>query len=102
MYLIIEGNVELSNETGVGETVTIGVLGPKQPFGETTALDGSPSSITAQVIFDEVRVLALQGESLTTGEIVSRDRHRAAACIQCPRSFAGKYAFENGLSWLGR
>lgn len=65
MYLIIEGNVELSNETGIGETVTIGVLGPKQAFGETTALDGSPSSITAQVIFDEVRVLTLQGESLS-------------------------------------
>lgn len=65
MYLIIEGNVELSNETGSGETGTIGVLGPKQAFGETTALDGSPSSITAQVIFDEVRVLALQGESLS-------------------------------------
>ncbi|NOV01558.1 HEAT repeat domain-containing protein [Paenibacillus planticolens] len=65
MYLIIEGNVELSNETGAGETGTIGVLGPKQAFGETTALDGSPSSITAQVIFDEVRVLALQGESLS-------------------------------------
>ncbi|MBA2943017.1 cyclic nucleotide-binding domain-containing protein [Paenibacillus sp. CGMCC 1.16610] len=65
MYLIIEGNVELSNETGVGETVTIGVLGPKQPFGETTALDGSPSAVTAQAIFDEVRVLALQGESLS-------------------------------------
>lgn len=65
MYLIIEGNVELSNETGVGETGTIGVLGPKQAFGETTALDGSPSSITAQAIFDEVRVLALQGESLS-------------------------------------
>ncbi|WP_310188357.1 cyclic nucleotide-binding domain-containing protein [Bacillus sp. 3255] len=65
MYLIIEGNVELSNETGSGETGTIGVLGPKQAFGETTALDGSPSSITAQAIFDEVRVLALQGESLS-------------------------------------
>ncbi|MGO4268649.1 Crp/Fnr family transcriptional regulator, partial [Paenibacillus sp. TAF58] len=65
MYLIIEGNVELSNETGIGETVTIGVLGPKQAFGETTALDGSPSSVTAQVIFDEVRVLTLQGESLS-------------------------------------
>ena len=65
MYLIIEGNVELSNETGVGETVTIGVLGPKQAVGETTALDGSPSSITAQAIFDEVRVLTLQGESLS-------------------------------------
>ncbi|MEW9700857.1 HEAT repeat domain-containing protein [Paenibacillus sp. SI8] len=65
MYLIIEGNVELSNETGVGEAVTIGVLGPKQALGETTALDGTPSSITAQVIFDEVRVLSLQGESLS-------------------------------------
>ncbi|WP_079410612.1 HEAT repeat domain-containing protein [Paenibacillus ferrarius] len=65
MYLIIEGNVELSNETGEGETGTIGVLGPKQALGETTALDGSPSSITAQVIFDEVRVLTLQGESLS-------------------------------------
>ncbi|MBP1966268.1 HEAT repeat domain-containing protein [Paenibacillus aceris] len=65
MYLIIEGNVELSNETGVGETGTIGVLGPKQALGETTALDGSPSSITAQAIFDEVRVLVLQGESLS-------------------------------------
>ncbi|NOU66020.1 MFS transporter [Paenibacillus sp. LMG 31461] len=65
MYLLIEGHVELSNETGVGETSTIGVLGPKQAVGETTALDGSPSSVTAQVIFDEVRVLTLQGESLS-------------------------------------
>lgn len=65
MYLIIEGHVELSNETGVGETATIGVLGAKQAVGETTALDGSPSSVTAQAIFDEVRVLALQGESLS-------------------------------------
>ncbi|MDR6552030.1 HEAT repeat domain-containing protein [Paenibacillus qinlingensis] len=65
MYLLIEGHVELSNETGVGETATIGVLGPKQAVGETTALDGSPSSVTAQAIFDEVRVLTLQGESLS-------------------------------------
>ncbi|MGG1513884.1 cyclic nucleotide-binding domain-containing protein [Paenibacillus oryzisoli] len=65
MYLIIEGHVELSNATGQGETATIGVLGPKQAVGETTALDGSPSAITAQVIFDEVRVLTLQGESLS-------------------------------------
>ncbi|OCT11289.1 hypothetical protein A8709_06330 [Paenibacillus pectinilyticus] len=65
MYLIIEGHVELSNETGVGETATIGVLGAKQAVGETTALDGSPSSVTAQAIFDEVRVLSLQGESLS-------------------------------------
>ncbi|MCD1260511.1 cyclic nucleotide-binding domain-containing protein [Paenibacillus athensensis] len=65
MYLIIEGNVELSNETGGEEAGTIGVLGPKMAFGETTALDQSPSAVTAQAIFDEVRVLALQGESLS-------------------------------------
>ncbi|UJF34104.1 MFS transporter [Paenibacillus hexagrammi] len=65
MYLIVEGHVELSSETGEGEAGTIGVLGPKQSFGENTVLDGAPSSITAQAIFDEVRVLSLQGESLS-------------------------------------
>jgi hypothetical protein len=64
MYLIIEGNVELSSETPDGGGGTIGVLGPKQVFGETTALDQSPSAVTAQAIFDDVRVLALQGEGL--------------------------------------
>ncbi|MNW14062.1 hypothetical protein D3C71_2121800 [compost metagenome] len=34
-------------------------------MGETSAFDGSPSSVTAQAIFDEVRVLALQGEQLS-------------------------------------
>jgi CRP-like cAMP-binding protein len=65
MYLIVEGNVELSNETEEGGGGTIGVLGPKDSLGETSAFDGSPSSVTAQAIFDEVRVLALQGEQLS-------------------------------------
>jgi HEAT repeat protein len=65
MYLIIEGNVELSSEMGEEGAGTIGVLGPKQAVGETTALDQSPSSLTAQVIFDQVRLLTLQGENLS-------------------------------------
>jgi HEAT repeat protein len=64
MYLIVEGNVELSSVSSSGLESTIGVLGPKQSFGETTALDQAKSSITAQVIFDEVRVLSLRGDNL--------------------------------------
>lgn len=65
LYIVIEGNVELSNETESGGGGTIGVLGPKQSFGETSALDGAASSVTAQVIFDEVQLLALHGEQLS-------------------------------------
>jgi HEAT repeat protein len=65
LYIMIEGNVELSNETADGGGGTIGVLGAKQSFGETSALDGAPSSVTAQVIFDEAHVLALHGEQLS-------------------------------------
>jgi CRP-like cAMP-binding protein len=34
-------------------------------FGDNTALDGAPSSVTAQVIFDDAKVLALHGEQLS-------------------------------------
>ncbi|GAA3405686.1 HEAT repeat domain-containing protein [Paenibacillus hodogayensis] len=65
LYILIAGNVELSNETEAGGGGTIGVLGPKQSFGETSALDGAASSVTAQVIFDEAHLLALQGDQLS-------------------------------------
>ncbi|MDF2721053.1 MAG: hypothetical protein K0Q59_728 [Paenibacillus sp.] len=65
LYIVIEGNIELSSETGQGGGGTIGVLGPKQSFGETSALDGAASSITAEVIFDEAFVLALHGEQMS-------------------------------------
>jgi hypothetical protein len=64
MHLIIEGNVELSSISSNGMESTLGVLGPKQAIGETTALDQAKSSVTAQVIFDEVRVLSLRGDNL--------------------------------------
>jgi HEAT repeat protein/ATP/ADP translocase len=64
MYLIVDGNVELSSKSSSGWEGTIGVLGEKQAFGETTALDQAESTITAQAIFDDVRVLALKGDNL--------------------------------------
>ncbi|WP_409341889.1 HEAT repeat domain-containing protein [Paenibacillus sp. MBLB4367] len=66
MYIIVEGTVELSAASSAnGWEGTIGVLGQKEAFGDTTALDRSPSAVTAQAIFDEVRVLALKGEGLS-------------------------------------
>lgn len=64
MYLIIEGNIELSGVMADGSEGTIGVLGAKQAFGETAVLDESPSAVSAQAFFDDVRVLALRGEDL--------------------------------------
>lgn len=65
MYVIVEGTVELSATGSNGWEGTIGVLGPKEAVGDTTAMDRSPSSVTAQAIFDDVRVLALKGDGLT-------------------------------------
>ncbi|TDF97143.1 HEAT repeat domain-containing protein [Paenibacillus piri] len=64
MYLIVEGTVELSSVSSGGLESTLGVLGPKQAIGDTTALDQAKSSVTAQVIFDEIRVLSVRGDSL--------------------------------------
>jgi DNA-binding transcriptional ArsR family regulator len=64
VYLIVDGHVELSLVTSNGGEGTIGVLGAKEVFGESTALDQSVSGVTAQAIFDEVRVLSLGGEGL--------------------------------------
>jgi CRP-like cAMP-binding protein len=66
MYIIVDGTVELSAASSAsGWEGTIGVLGQKEVFGDTTALDRSPSGVTAQAIFDEASVLALKGEGLT-------------------------------------
>lgn len=64
MYVLIDGNVELSSVTSSGAEGTIGVLGPNDVFGETSALDGTPSSVTAQALFGEARLLALRGEEI--------------------------------------
>lgn len=64
LYIVVEGHIELSG-TDDGNDATLGVIGPKQSLGETDALDAAPSSITAQVIFDEARLIVLHGEQLS-------------------------------------
>lgn len=65
LYVIIEGNVEISSVSSNGWEGTIGVLGPKQYFGDTTVLSPISSMVSAQALFTEVKVLALNGDDLT-------------------------------------
>ncbi|WP_127582952.1 HEAT repeat domain-containing protein [Paenibacillus koleovorans] len=64
MFVIIEGNVELSVVSSAGWEGTIGVLGAKESFGESVIFDHIPSTFTAQALLDDVRVLTLKGEQL--------------------------------------
>ncbi|RED56780.1 cyclic nucleotide-binding domain-containing protein [Cohnella lupini] len=65
MYVVIEGNVELTSISAAGWEGTLGVLGGGDVCGATSALDESPSSVTAQAFFGDVRVLALQRDDVT-------------------------------------
>ncbi|WP_372631650.1 cyclic nucleotide-binding domain-containing protein [Cohnella sp.] len=65
MYVVIEGNVELTSVSAAGWEGTLGVLGAGEVCGATSALDESPSSVTGQAFFGDVRVLALQREDVT-------------------------------------
>ncbi|MGO4541602.1 Npt1/Npt2 family nucleotide transporter [Paenibacillus sp. 2TAB19] len=64
MYVIVEGNVELTSVSAAGWEGTIGVLGTGDVCGETSALDGTASSVTAQSLLGEVRVLKLAGDQV--------------------------------------
>ncbi|WP_042163891.1 HEAT repeat domain-containing protein [Paenibacillus gorillae] len=64
MYVIIDGNVELTSTSAAGWEGTIGVLGSGDVCGETSALDGTPSSVSAQSLLGEVRVLELAGDDM--------------------------------------
>lgn len=65
LYVIMEGHVEISSSSTEGWEGTIGVLGPKQYFGDTTVLSKAASTVTAQALFQDVRALVLKGEELT-------------------------------------
>lgn len=65
MYVVIEGNVELTSVSAAGWEGTIGVLGTGDVCGVTSALDGTPSTVTAQSLLGEVRVLKLVGEEVS-------------------------------------
>lgn len=64
-YVIVEGNVELTSVSAAGWEGTLGVVGPGDVCGATSALDGSPSAVTAQAFFGDVRLLALRTEEVT-------------------------------------
>ncbi|MBB6735590.1 HEAT repeat domain-containing protein [Cohnella zeiphila] len=65
MYVIVSGNVELSSVSAAGWEATLGVIGPGEVCGATSALDGSPSTVTAQAFFGEVKVLTLRQQEVT-------------------------------------
>jgi len=60
MYVVIDGNVELTSVSAAGWEGTLGVLAAGEVCGATSALDETPSTVTAQAFFGEVRALALR------------------------------------------
>jgi len=65
LYVIVEGNLELTSVSAAGWEGTLGVLGPGEVCGAVSALEESPSTISAQAFFGDVRVLALEREDVT-------------------------------------
>jgi hypothetical protein len=64
-YVVVEGNLELTSVSAAGWEGTLGVLGPGEVCGANSALDGSPSAVSAQAFFGEVRVLVLERDEVT-------------------------------------
>lgn len=65
LTIIIEGHVELSGKNGDGTEGTIGIAGAKQTIGEAGLFDGSPSPVSAQVLFEDAKVLQIASEEVT-------------------------------------
>ncbi|WP_173275386.1 cyclic nucleotide-binding domain-containing protein [Paenibacillus sp. NEAU-GSW1] len=65
MYVIVDGNVELTSISAAGWEGTIGVLGTGDVCGVTSAIDGTPSTVTAQSLLGDVRVLKLEGDAVS-------------------------------------
>ena len=61
LFVIIEGQVEVSGKNDNGTEGTIGILGSKQTIGEAGLFDDRPSLVSAHVLFEEVRVLEIIG-----------------------------------------
>jgi len=62
LFVIVEGHIEVSGRKEDGQEGTIGVFGPKQSIGEAGLFDDRPSPVSAQVLFDQARVLEIAGE----------------------------------------
>ncbi|WP_141501597.1 cyclic nucleotide-binding domain-containing protein [Paenibacillus luteus] len=61
IVIIIEGHVEVSGKNEDGTEGTIGILGSKQTIGEAGLFDDLPSLVSAEVLFDDARVLEIEG-----------------------------------------
>ncbi|MEV5026045.1 Npt1/Npt2 family nucleotide transporter [Paenibacillus sp. LPE1-1-1.1] len=65
MYVIVDGNIELTSISAAGWEGTIGVLGTGDVCGVTSALDSTSSTVTAQALLGDVKVLKLLGENVS-------------------------------------
>ncbi|MNZ99606.1 transcriptional activator FtrB [compost metagenome] len=65
MYVIIDGNIELTSVSAAGWEGTIGVLGTGDVCGVTSALDNTASTVTAQSLLGDVKVLKLVGDEVS-------------------------------------
>jgi HEAT repeat protein len=65
LLVIVEGHVELSGRDAAGKEGTVGVFGPKQSFGEGALFDDRPSLVSAQALFEPVRVLEIEGGEMS-------------------------------------
>ncbi|WP_309120028.1 MFS transporter [Paenibacillus sp.] len=65
LIVIVEGHVELSGRDAAGKEGTVGVFGPKQSFGEGALFDDRPSLVSAQALFEPVRVLEIEGGEMS-------------------------------------
>ena len=65
MYVIVDGNIELTSISAAGWEGTIGVLGTGDVCGVTSALDSTASTVTAQSLLGDIKVLKLLGEDVS-------------------------------------
>lgn len=65
LYVIVEGNVELTSVTAAGLEATLGVLGAGEVCGATAALGESASTVSAHALLGDVRALGLERGELT-------------------------------------
>jgi len=65
LIVVMEGHVEISGRDVTGREGTVGVLGPKMSFGEAAMFDDRVSPVSAQALFDTVRVLEIEGPEMS-------------------------------------
>lgn len=97
LYIVLDGHVELNGVNEEGIEGTLGVVGEKMSIGEAGLFHHSPSKISAQVIFEQLHVLVINGE-----EMVKLIRLYPEIGVGLLRSISHRlYALEQMLLKLG-